>query len=60
LHCNGFTSRRQWMASSLGRSRCLGLRMIATWHVCLHADVLGGDESQTAMGCTLGVFEQWH
>jgi hypothetical protein len=48
------------MASSLGRSQSLGLGMIAVWHVCFHVDVLWGDESQIAMGCTLGVFERWH
>ncbi len=60
MHCNGFACKQQWMASSLGRSWSLGLKMTTTWHVCLHADVLWGDESQTTMGCTLGVFERWH
>jgi hypothetical protein len=60
LHYNGFAWRRQWMASSLGRSQYLGLKMTTAWHVYLHADVLWGDKSHTAMRCTLGVFERWH
>jgi len=60
MHCNGFAYNWQWMASSLGRSRSLGLRTIVAWHVCLHADVLWGDKSQIAIGCTLGIFEWWH
>jgi len=60
MYYNGFACRRQWMASSLGRSRSLGLRMTTTWHVCLNADILWGDKSQIAMGCTLGIFEWWH
>jgi hypothetical protein len=58
MHCNGFAWRWQWMASSLGRNHYLGFKMITTWHVCFHANVLWGDESQTTMGCTLGVFER--
>jgi hypothetical protein len=38
----------------------LGFKTTAAWHVCVHVDVLWGDKSQIAMGCTLGVFEQWH
>jgi hypothetical protein len=60
MHYNGFAYRRQWMVSSLGRSRSLGLRTIVAWHVYFHANVLWGDKSQIAMGCTLGVFERWH
>jgi hypothetical protein len=45
MHCNGFACKRQWMASSLGRSQSLGLRTIAVWHVCLHANVLWSDKS---------------
>jgi hypothetical protein len=60
MHCNGFACRQQWMASSLGRNRSLGLRTIVAWHVCFHANVLWNDESQIAMGCTLGIFVRWH
>ncbi len=60
MHYNGFACRRQWVASNLGISRSLGLKTTTTWHVCLHADVLWGDKSQTTMGCTLGIFEWWH